>query len=170
MTSSETPSFVFRNTSLTIRVRFTPARSCSTLTRIRANFRFVRFSPAVSSLPRGFFFRLAGLLNCWLIALESDVLVQDGSRRIGNLFVVGNLLVVGFPWARSAQVVNPLPPSVDDDHVLVAMLLLSPAVVQSLFLGVFRPLATPFRTVDDQLRVRVVSRLTPRKAVRVPFG
>src|SRR5438132_10327753 len=94
MTSSETPSFVFRNTSLTIRERFTPARSCSTLTRIRANFRFIRFSAAVSSPRGGFFFRLAGLLNCWLIPLEPGVLVQGGPRRIGNLFVIGNLLLV----------------------------------------------------------------------------
>ena len=55
MTASETPSFVFRNTSLTMRERFTPARLCSTFTRIRANFRLVRFSAAVSSRPGGFF-------------------------------------------------------------------------------------------------------------------
>ncbi len=56
MTASETPPFVFRSTSLTMRARFTPARSCSTFTRIRASLRLVRFSAAVSSPRGGFFF------------------------------------------------------------------------------------------------------------------
>src|SRR5207245_5773946 len=59
MTASDTPSLVLRNTSLTMRELFTPARSCSTLTRICANFRLLRFSASVSSPRGGFFFRLA---------------------------------------------------------------------------------------------------------------
>src|SRR2546430_17392102 len=88
MTASDTPSLVLRKTSLTMRQRFTPARSCSTCTRIRANFRLVRFSASVSSPRGGFFFRLAGLLHRRLIALESGVLVQGGPRRVWGSFSI----------------------------------------------------------------------------------
>src|SRR5262249_27255284 len=152
MTASDTPSLVLRNTSLTMRERFTPARSCSTLTRICANFWLVRFSASVSSPRGGFFFRLAGFLHRWLIALESGILVQGGPRRIGDSFLIGYLFVVRLAGVRSAEVVNPLPPGVDDDHVLVAMLLLAPAVKNGLVFGVFRPLAPPLGGVDDQSR------------------
>src|SRR5205814_3767627 len=91
MTASDTSSLVLRNTSLTMRQRFTPARSCSTLTRICANFRLVRFSTAVSSPRGGFFFRLAGFLHRRLIALESGILVQGGLRRVGDPFLIGYL-------------------------------------------------------------------------------
>lgn len=137
MTVSDTPSLVLRNTSFTMRQRFTPARSCSTLTRICANFRLVRFSASVSFPRGGFFFRLAGFLHCRLIALESGILVQGGARRVGDSFLIGYLFVVRLAGVRSAEVVNPLPPSVDDDHVLVAMLLLAPTVKNGLFFGVF---------------------------------
>src|SRR5438270_5785621 len=120
MTKSESPSLVFLNTSFTMRDRFTPARACSTLTRMRANFRFLRFSASVSFPRGGFFFRLAGFLHCWLIALESGVLVQGGLRWVGDPLVIGYLFVMRLAGARLAQVVNPLSPSVDDDHVLVA--------------------------------------------------
>src|SRR5438270_9121864 len=109
MAESEIPSLVFRKTSFTIRERFTPARACSTLTRMRASFRFVRFSAAVSSPRGGFFFPLAGFLDRRVIPLESAILVQDGPRRIGNLFGIGNLLVVGLARARRARVVDALP-------------------------------------------------------------
>src|SRR5205823_13501091 len=140
MTASDTSSLVFRNTSLTMRQRFTPARSCSTLTRICANFRLVRFSASVSSPRGGFFFRLTGFLHCRLIALESGILVQGGPRWVGDPFLVGYLFVVRLARVRRAEVVNPVAPGVDDDHVLVAMLLLAPAVKKGLFFGVFRPL------------------------------
>ena len=58
METSDNPGFLFRKTSLTIRLRFTPAMACSTRTRIRASLRLVRFSAFVSSRPRGFFLRL----------------------------------------------------------------------------------------------------------------
>src|SRR5438445_1851980 len=128
MTASDTPSLVLRNTSLTMRERFTPARSCSTLTRICANFRLVRFSASVSSPRGGFFFRLAGLLHGRLIALESGVLVQGGLRRVGDPLRIGYLFLMRLARVRLAEIVNPLPPGVDDDHVLVAMLLLTPTV------------------------------------------
>src|SRR5438876_7256632 len=151
MTASDTPSLVLRNTSLTMRQRFTPARSCSTWTRICANFRLIRFSASVSS-PRGGFFRLASFLHCRLIALESGILVQGGPRRIGDPFLIGYLFVMHLARVRLAQVVNPLPPRVDDDHVLVAMLLLAPTVKKGLFFRVFRPLAPPLGGVDYQSR------------------
>src|SRR5258708_32271560 len=88
------PSFVFRNTSFTMRQRFTPESACSTRTRMRANFRFVRFSAAVSSPRGGFFFRLASLLDRRVIPLEAGILVQDGLRRIGNSFGIGDRLVL----------------------------------------------------------------------------
>src|ERR1700733_11434787 len=150
MTVSDTPSLVLRNTSLTMRERFTPARSCSTLTRICANFRLACFSASVSFPRGGFFFRLAGFLHCRLIALESGILVQGGPRRIGDPFRIGYLFVVRLAGVRSAEVVNPLPPRVDDDHILVAVLLLAPAVKKGLFFGVFRPLTPPLGGVDDQ--------------------
>src|SRR5262249_5857968 len=133
MTASGTPSLVLRNTSLTMRERFTPARSCSTWTRICANFRLVRFSASVSSPRGGFLFRLAGLLPCRFIALESGILVQGGPRRVGDPFRIGYLFVMGLAGVRLAQVVNPFPPGLDEDHVLVAMLLLAPAVEKGLF-------------------------------------
>src|SRR5262245_7023705 len=152
MTASDTSSLVLRKTSLTMRERFTPARSCSTLTRICANFRLVRFSASVSSPRGGFFFRLAGLLHRRLIALESAILVQGGHRWIADPFRFGYLFVVRLAGIRSAEVVNPFPPGVDEDHVLVAMLLLAPAVKKGLFFRVFRPLAPPLGGVNDPPR------------------
>src|SRR6476619_5790489 len=152
MTASDTPSLVLRNTSLTIRERFTPARSCSTLNRICANLRLVRFSASVSSPRGGFFFRLAGFLHCWLIALKPRILVQAGLRWVGAPFLIGYLFVVRLAGIRLAEVVNPFPPGVDDDHVLVAMLLLAPAVKKGLFFRIFRPLTPPLGGVDDQPR------------------
>src|SRR6266850_4985784 len=133
MTASDTPSLVLRNTSLTMRERFTPARSCSTLTRICANFRLVCFSAGVSSPRGGFFFRLAGFLHRWLVPLESGILVQSGLRRVRDPLLIGYLFLVCLAGVGLAQVVNPFTPRVDDDHVLVAMILLSPTVVQGLF-------------------------------------
>src|SRR5437763_14456482 len=110
MTASDTPSLELRKTSLTIRQRFTPARSCSTWTRICANLRLVRFSATVSSPRGGFFFRLAGLLHRRLIALEPGVLVQGGPWRVGDPFLIGYLFVVHLAGARTAAVVDPFAP------------------------------------------------------------
>src|SRR5262249_49382268 len=170
MTASDTPSLVLRNTSFTMRERFTPARSCSTLTRIRANFRLPRFSASVSSPRGGFFFRLAGLLHCRLIALESGVLVQGGLRRVGDPLLIGSLFLMCLARVRWAEVVHPLPPGVDDDHVLVAGLLLAPAVKKALVFGVFRPLAPALGGVDDQSRRFPGSALGLGKVRWVPLG
>src|SRR5437667_12465187 len=107
MTVSDTPSLVLRKTSFTMRQRFTPARSCSTLTRICANFRLVRFSASVSFPRGGFFFRLAGLLHCGLIPLESGILVQGSPRRVTDPFVIGDLFLMRRAGVGWAEVVNP---------------------------------------------------------------
>src|SRR5205809_6233008 len=97
MTESESPSVVFRKTSFTIRQRFTPASACSTFTRTRASFRFVRFSAGVSSPPRGFFFRLASFLDRWLVPLEPGVLVQHRLRWIGDVLPVNDFFSCVLP-------------------------------------------------------------------------
>src|SRR5215831_196786 len=170
MTASDTPSLVLRNTSLTTRLRFTPARPCSTWTRICANFRLLRFSASVSSPRGGFFFRLAGFLHCRLIALESAILVHGGPRRVGDPFRIGYLLVVRLAGVGLAEVLNPLALGVDDDDVLVAMLLLAPTVKNGLFFRVFRPLAPPFGGVDDQSRRFPGGTLGLGKVRYVPLG
>jgi len=144
MTASETPSLVLRKTSLTMRARFTPAKSCSTWTRMCANLRLLRFSAFVSSPRGGFFFRLAGSLHGRLVALESGILVQGGPRRIGDPFLIGYLLVMPLARVRLAEVVNPLPAGVDNDHVLVAMLLLASAVKKGLFFETLASRVTRF--------------------------
>src|ERR1700757_2434884 len=170
MTASDTPSLVLRNTSLTMRQRFTSARSCSTWTRICANFRLVRFSASLSFPRGGFFFRLAGFLHPRLIALEPGIVVQGGPWRVGDPFLIGYLFVVRLAGARSAEVVNPSAPGVDDDHVLVAMLLLAPAVKKGLFFRVFRPLTPPLGGINDQPRRFPGGDLGPGKVRGVPLG
>src|SRR5947207_6794629 len=150
MTESETPSAVFRKTSFTMRQRFTPANACSTRTRMRPSFRFVRLSAAVNSPPRGFFFRRAGLGSRGLVPLEAAVLVQDGSRRIGDPFPVGDALVRRAADVGAAEEAHALAAGLDDSDVLVAGHLLPAAVVRRPFFRVFRPLSPPLRAVDDQ--------------------
>jgi hypothetical protein len=75
MTASESPSFVFRNTSFTMRARFTPDSACSTLTRMRDSLRLVRFSAGVRALPGAFFFRLVGLPYRRLVPLEGRIFI-----------------------------------------------------------------------------------------------
>src|SRR5437660_492724 len=144
MTASETPSAVFRKTSLTMRQRFTPAKACSTRTRMRPNFRLVRFSAAVNAPPAAFFFRLAGLHSGWLVSLEAAVLVQHGPRRIGDPLVVGDALVRCPADVGAAQEADPLAARLDHDHVLIAVGLFPAAVVRSLFFRDLRPLAAAF--------------------------
>lgn len=161
---------MFRNTSFTMRQRFTPERACSTLTRMRANFRFVRFSAAVSSPRGGFFFRLASFLDRRVIPLESGILVQDGPRRIGNFFRIGNPLVVGLAHTRMAQKVDAFPWQGHDDDVLVGVCLLLAAVVQGLFFRVFRPLTPTFGAVNDEAWLRFGSGLALGKVTGIPLG
>src|SRR5690242_11626284 len=106
MAASEAPALVFRKTSFTMRDRFTPARACSTRTRRLANFRLVRFSAGVSSPRRGFFFRLAGLGHRGFVPLESRIVVQGRPRRIGDVFLIGDLLVMGLADIGPAQEID----------------------------------------------------------------
>src|SRR5512135_1470215 len=159
MTESDTPSLVFRNTSFTIRQRFTPASACSTRTRMRANFRFVRLSAAVSSPRGGFFFRLASLLHRWLVPLEPGILVQHCPRWIGDALFVGDRLVGRLADIGATQEAERFPSDRGDDHVLVAVGLLPTTIVQGLFFRVFRPLAPAFRAVNHELRLRFDSGL-----------
>src|SRR5712672_2624302 len=141
MTESETSSAVFRKTSLTMRQRFTPASACSTRTRTRPNSRLVRFSAAVSSPPRGFFFRLARLRHGGLVPLKAAVLVPHRARRVRDALLVGDGLVRQVARAGPAQEADALTRCVRDHDVLVAVRLLAAAVVRPLFFRVFRPLA-----------------------------
>src|SRR4051812_5871570 len=121
MTESDTSSAVFRKISFTIRQRLTPARACSTCTRIRPIFRLARFSAAINSLPAGFFFRLAGFLHRWFVPLEPTVLVQDRPRWIGDARVVGNALVGCLADIGVTQKIDTLAARFHHDEVLVAM-------------------------------------------------
>jgi hypothetical protein len=56
-----------------------------------------------------------------------------------------------------------------DDHVLVAVRLLLPAVMRGLFFRVLRPLAPLFGPIDDELWRFRGRRLAPGKAARVPL-
>src|SRR5947209_18847774 len=170
MTKSESPSLVFLNTSFTMRDRFTPARACSTLTRMRANFRFLCFSASVSFPRGGFFFRLAGFLYCWLIPLKGCVLVQHRPRRIGNALLVSDLLVVRLADVGLTQELDAWTVDASDHHVLVGMRLLLSAVVRGLFFWVFRPLATPFRAIKDELAILIGRQLGLGKAIGIPLG
>jgi len=55
MARSSKPSWVFLNTSLTMRQRLTPAMICSMTTRILEISRLASLSSAESLPPRGFF-------------------------------------------------------------------------------------------------------------------
>src|SRR5437763_9659626 len=91
MTVSDTPSLVLRNTSLTMRQRFTPARSCSTWTRICANFRLIRFAASVSFPRGGFFFRLAGFRHLTKGLALLETLEESRSRDDGELQILTTL-------------------------------------------------------------------------------
>src|SRR5438270_313001 len=132
MDASDSPGFLFRRTSLTIRLRFTPAMACSTRTRRRAHLRLARFSATVSSRPRGFFFRLAGLLHRWFIPLKSRILVQRGARRIGQFPLIGDPLVVSLAGVRPAEEQYPVIRGTGHEHVLVRVRLLLATVVEGL--------------------------------------
>src|SRR5438874_5356501 len=149
MDTSDKPSFVLRNTSLTIRLRFTPAMACSTRTRIRASLRLARFSAFVSSRPRGFFFRLAGLLDRRLVPLKTGILVQDRPGWITQVRLVRDALVMGLAGVRPAEELDALTGTAHHEDVLVGVGFLLAAGVQRLFFRLFRPLPTSLGAVDD---------------------
>jgi hypothetical protein len=149
MDTSDNSGFLFRNTSLTIRLRFTPAMACSTRTRICASLRLARFSAFVSSRPRGFFFRLAGLLDRRLVPLKTGILVQDGPGWIMQLRLVRDALVMGLAGIRPTEEQDAFTGTAHHEYVLVGVGFLLAAVVQRLFFGLFRPFPTPLGAVDD---------------------
>ena len=150
MDVSDNPGLLFRNTSLAIRLRFTPARACSTRTRSFANLRLAFFSAAVNSRPLGFFFRLAGLLHRRLITLKACVFIQSGPPRITQVCLIGDPLVVSRTGISPAEEQDPLIRSAGQHDVLVRVRLLLAAVVPGLFFRIFRPLPAPLRAVDDE--------------------
>jgi hypothetical protein len=108
-------------------------------------------SPRASVLFCAAFFRLIGLAHRRFIALKACILVQCRFAGIGNRLAVGNLLVVDLAGIGLAQVINALVLRVDDHYILVAMGLFLAAVMQSLFLRVFWPLAASLGAVYDQV-------------------
>src|SRR5882672_6351032 len=148
MDASDNPGFLLRNSSLTIRLRFTPAMACSTRTRSCASLRLMCFSAAVNSRRGGFFFRLAGLLHRRFITLKPCVLVQGGPGWIRQVCLIGDPLVVGLPGIRPAEEQHLLIRGVGHDDVLVRARFLLAAVVEGLFFRAFRALPASFRPVD----------------------
>src|SRR5207248_11432441 len=149
MQRSDSAGFLFRNTSWTMWLRFTPAIACSTRTRVRASLRLDRFSCSGRSPPGRFFFRLTGLAYRRLIPLEPRILVQGGPWRVAQACLVRDPLLVGLTGVGPAQEQHPAVRGADDEHVLVRVRLLLATVVQGLFFGFFRPLSPPLRGVDD---------------------
>src|SRR5205085_1942484 len=150
-TASDMFSVVLRSVSFTIRLRLTPAMACSTRTRICANFRLTRFSRSVSGCRFVFFFRLASSCHRGLIALKPCILVQGHLGRKRDGLLIDDLLLVYGPGVGGTQVQHAPARRVDHEHVLVGMCLLLPAVAEGLFFRVFRPLAPPFRGIEDEL-------------------
>src|SRR5438105_2635933 len=137
MAASDNPGFLFRMTSLTIRLRFTPAMACSTRTRMADRLRLTRFSRSVSAPPRGFFFRLPRLADRRLVPLEPRVLEQGGAGRVGQPLLIGDPLVVHRPSARPAEEQHAPTRGAGHEHVLVGVGLLLAAVVRGLFFRAF---------------------------------
>jgi hypothetical protein len=152
-----------------MRDRFTPANACSTLTRTRDSFRFVRFSACVSFPRGGFFFRLPRFRDRWLVPLEAGVLIQHRSGWVGDALLIHDPFLVRLAHLGRAQETDLLVAGTDDHHVLVGVRLLLATVVQGLFFRIFRALATTFGPVDDQPLVagRVEWDLT--EVVGIPF-
>src|SRR5437868_2294474 len=127
-------------------------------------------SPPGSAPRHEAFFRLARLPHARLVALEARVLQQPGLARVADALALGHLLVVRLARVRAAQVADPTAPGVDDDHVLVGVGLLLAAVVQPLFLGVFRALAPPLGAVDDQIGRLALPPLMPGETAGAALG
>src|SRR5205814_4461162 len=106
-------------------------------------------SAFVSSHPRGFFFRLAGLLDRRLVPLKTGILVLDGPRWITQVRLVRDALVMGLAGVRPAEEQDALTGTAHHEDVLVGVGLLLAAVVERLFFGLFRPLPTSLGAVDD---------------------
>src|SRR5438045_2002013 len=152
MDTSDNPGVLFRNTSLTIRLRFTPAIACSTRTRICDSLRLTRFFALVKARPGGFFFRLTTLRDRRLILLKARILVQGGSRRVTQVRLVGDALVMDVASVGPTEEQDPFTPTAHHQDIFVRVRLLLAAVVQGLFFGLFVPLPTPLGAIDNEPR------------------
>jgi hypothetical protein len=95
------------------------------------------------------FFRLLKVRNLRLVALKTGILIQDGVRRIGDLFMISDFLVMrgsGLGWA---QIGHTSGRTLGNDQVFVRMRLFLAAIVQGLFFRALRALATAFRAVKN---------------------
>jgi hypothetical protein len=99
--------------------------------------RWARFSRSVSSRPRGFFVRPAGLLDRRLIPLEPCVLVQHDLGWVSRARLLGDPLVMGLAGIGSAEEQYASAGAADHEHVLVGVRLLLAAGVPGLFFGFF---------------------------------
>src|SRR3954451_14923692 len=121
-------------------------------------------------LPAGWlFFRLARLGHGWLVPLKAAILVQHRAGRIGDILLIGDRLVRYAALVGLAQKVDAAAVGPSDDHVLVAVRFLPPAVVRPLFFRVFRPLAAALGPVDDAPRPLLRRRRGPGEGLRVAF-
>src|SRR5215831_12425427 len=169
MAKSENWALVLRSTSFTIRARFTPASACSTLTRRRASARLCRFS-LFDNFPLYGFFRLPSLVHRRFIALQARVLIQAGPAGITERFVIGNLLVVDLPGIGLTQVAYPRGLGMDDHHILVAVGLVLATIVQGLFYGTLRALATAVGPLVNQCSRLSFAACLVSKVARPAFG
>src|SRR6516162_5178745 len=167
---SDNSSFLLRNVSFTMRLRFTPARACSTCTRILATWRLSRFSSPVSSRPLGFFFRLTGFPDRRIIPLESCILVQNGLTGVHDLFLVGDLFVMRLSGIGGTQKQDAVACGVRHDDVLAHVGFLLATVEKRLFSRVSWSLATTLGAINDQSPEFGERATHGRQAVTISFG
>src|SRR5262249_45244857 len=86
-----------------------------------------------------------------------------------NALAIGDLLVMHLADIGPAQEADALASQVDDDDILIGVRFLLATVVEGLFLRAFRPLSTPFGTIDDQPRLGPWSGSAPGKVIGGPL-
>jgi len=87
-----------------------------------------------------------------------------------TFLLVDNLFLVRPANVGSTQEADAFALCLHDDHVLVGVRFLLAAVVRGLFFRVFRPLATPFRGIDDEPRRFFGSQGTRAELTGVSLG
>ena len=110
-----------------------------------------------------------GLFDLGFIPLKAGVFVQDGLAGIGDLFTLGQLLVMDLAGIGGTQIANPLRLRVDDDHILVTMGFLLATVVQGLFFGPLGPLSAPVGAINDVITGFVLAPLGLSKLATISF-
>src|SRR5262249_53418333 len=132
---------------VTVRARLTRAVTCSTTTRTEERSPLRKRSSTLSARPWGFF-GLGGQHAVWLIALKASVFVQGGVGRIGDLGLIGGLLVRHAARGRRAEINDLAGHLIDPQQVLIGMGLLLAAVVLLWPLGVYGPLLAALSPID----------------------